>query len=607
MAKQLELLEHRGPDSSGFHARGRGVVGQTRLSIIDLETGDPPITNEDETVGVALNGEIYNYRDLREDLLAGGHRFRTRGDTEVLAHLAEDCSGIDLARAVEGMFAFAVWDDRSETLTLVRDRPGKKPLYYWHGNGMFVFASELKAVLAHPSVPRRLDPDALPAYLTFGYVPTPRTFYEGVYSVPPGHVLVVRPGEEPTLTPYWEVRPAGMDDTRAFEGTLDEAAREARRLLKAAVARRLVADVPLGAFLSGGIDSSAVVGLMTELGHEPVRTFTIGFEDDQGFDERPYARMVAERFGTEHHEHVVHPEAIDLIERLVWLHDQPFGDSSAIPTYLLSEVTRNDVTVALCGDGGDELFAGYERFRAAEALGTYRRIPRAARLAVAKTVHGLPRDTLGGRVGSAQRFVDRAASGLPDAFLSWISYVAPERVGDLASQSNAWAMDHHRSIWDASAGGDVINRLLYLNYRTYLLDDLLVKMDRMGMGHGLEVRGPFLDRELTEFAFTLPGAFKSKRLVLKRVLKQALSGLLPREILHRRKQGFGVPLARWFRSDLNSYVHSMLTGDNARVGEHLDRDAIRSLIAEHESGSRDHQHALWAMLTLEVFLRREAW
>lgn len=607
VSKQLELLQHRGPDSSGFHARGRGVVGQTRLSIIDLITGDPPIANEDGSVGVALNGEIYNFRELRDALLARGHVFRTQGDTEVLAHLAEDLEPVEVARAVEGMFAFAVWDERNERLTIVRDRPGKKPIYYFYGNGVLVFASELKALLAHPSVPRRLDPTALPAYLTFGYVPEPRTFYDGVRVLPPGHVLVAHPGQEPSIRSYWALRPAGIDGAPVFDGSFEDAAGEVRRLLSAAVARRLISDVPLGAFLSGGIDSSAVVGLMAELADGPVRTFTIGFEDDEGFDERAYARVVAHRFGTEHHEHVVHPEAVDLVETLVWSHDQPFGDSSAIPNYLLSEVTRREVTVALCGDGGDELFAGYERFLAAQGLGIYRRLPGMLQGAVRDIAHRFPRTSLRGRVGTIQRFTQRAPVGLPHAYLAWMSYIAPEKLEAITAESNEWAWQGHAAIWEASTGADILNRLLYLNYRTYLPEDLLTKMDRMSMAHGLEVRAPFLDRDLTELAFRLPGDFKARRLVLKRVLKAALRDLLPPQILSRRKRGFSVPIGRWFRQDLNSYLRSMIHGSDTRIAQHVKSEAVGQLLTEHESGRHDHVNALWALLTLEVFLRREDW
>ena len=355
---QLACQHHRGPDAAGAFARGRGAVAQNRLAVIDLEHGDPPITSEDAEIGAVLNGEIYNFRELRAGLVSDGHRFTTGCDTEVIAHLAEQRSAVELARSLDGMFAFAVWDAGRERLILGRDRFGKKPLHYWCSGGQLVFASEIKGVLASPVVPRQLDPAAIPAYLTFGYVPLPRTFFAGIRSLPPGHVLTFEPGGEPVLERYHapERRRLGA---AAREPSLDAAASELRGLLEAAVKRRLSADVPVGAFLSGGIDSSAIVATMSRLTDGPVATFTIGFDDRQGYDERPCARAVAQRFGTDHHEFVVRPDAVDLVETLVWHHDQPFGDSSAVPTYLLSQLTREHVTVALCGDGGDELFAGY--------------------------------------------------------------------------------------------------------------------------------------------------------------------------------------------------------------------------------------------------------
>lgn len=601
--KQLELLAHRGPDSFGMIDNASATIGQTRLSVIDLITGDPPISNEDGSVGVAFNGEIYNFRELRERLLARGHSFATQGDTEVIAHLAEDLDPVSLARSLDGMFACAVWDERSRRLTLIRDRLGKKPLYYWSDGTDFVFGSEIKALLAHPAVPRVLDPMAIDSYLTFGYVPTPRTFFDGVRSLPPGHVLTIDGSAEVEPVAYWEPRVAGRDH---LDISFDEAAGELRRLLEAAVERRLVADVPLGAFLSGGIDSSAIVASMAFGGARAIKTFTIGFEDDQGFDERSFARLVAERFKTDHRAEVVEPKAIDLIDRLVWHHDQPFGDSSAIPTFLLAEITREDVTVALSGDGGDELFAGYERFAAGLAAERYAGLPRPARAGARRLVGALSASSLKGRAGSAQRFAERAEMGLPDAFRSWLSYVPEDRRRALRPGASDWANVDYRRVWDASAGAATLDRLLYLNLQTYLVDDLLVKADRMSMAHGLEVRSPFLDTALVEFAFALPPHFKIKGLTLKRILKKAFEDILPPEILRRKKRGFGVPLDRWFRTDLASYVRSSL-GPGARLRQHIDGPALDDLLGEHYTEVKDHGHALWALLTLEMFLRREGW
>ena len=605
---QLPLLEHRGPDAHGCFLGSRGAIGQNRLAIIDLVTGDPPITNEDRSVAVVLNGEIYNFRELRVELLQRGHEFRSQGDTEVIAHLAEELAPVDLARRLDGMFAFAVWDERRGRLVIGRDRVGKKPLFYWCGGGRITFASEIKALFADAAVPRRLDAAAIPAYLTFGYVPTPRTFFEGIRSLPPGCVLTFEPGHAPVVEPYWVPPLAGIDGEAHLDLSLRAAAGEVRSRLEAAVERRLVSDVPLGAFLSGGIDSSTIVGLMASQLDHPVQTVTIGFDDREGFDERPFAAVVAKHHRTDHHEFVVNPDAVDLVERLVWHHDQPFGDSSAVPTYLLSQVTRGHVTVALSGDGGDELFAGYERFAAGVAARRFSALPAPVRGAARGLLDLLPPHALRGRAQRMQRFAGVAARGLPDAYRCWISFVTEEdRDALLNGNREDWGLEDYRSIWRASESAHTLDRLLDLNLRTYLLDDLLVKADRMSMAHGLELRSPFLDAELISHAARLPPRLKARGLSLKRVLKAAVDDLLPKEILGRGKRGFGVPLDRWFREELREYVAGTLGAADARVNEHLVPDAVGRLLAEHESRARNHGHALWTLLTLEVFLRREGW
>src|SRR5436190_2602914 len=605
---QVATMHHRGPDSHGTFTAPYGAISQNRLSIIDLVTGDPPITNEDGTTAVVLNGEIYNFQELRAGLVERGHRFGSQGDTEVIAHLAEELAPAELAGALDGMFAFAVWDGPRERLIIGRDRLGKKPLYYAFDGARLVFGSEIKSIFADTSVARRLDPGAIPAYLTFGYVPTPRTFFDGVLSLPPGHVLAYEPGGEPVVERYWEPPLAGVNGTQHLDISLDEAARRVRVTFEDAVRRRLVSDVPLGAFLSGGIDSSAVVGVMASLIDPPVETFTIGFDDREGFDERPYARQIAERHRTAHHEYVVHPNAVDLVERLVWHHDQPFGDSSAVPTFLLSEVTRGEVTVALSGDGGDELFAGYERFAAGLMARRFRSLPGPLRRAIRGSAELLPAGALRGRAASVQRFARVAEQGLPDAYRSWISYIQDaERDALLGSRVDGWAIADYRSIWARSDGAASLDRLLDLNLRTYLLDDLLVKADRMSMAHGLEVRSPFLDTELMGLATRLEPQLKLRGVRLKRVLKAAIDDIVPDEILTRPKRGFGVPLDRWFREDLREYVAGTLGASDSRVKAHLEAAAVDRILAEHDSRERNHGHALWTLLTLEVFLRREGW
>jgi len=607
VSAQLATQRHRGPDAEGWFDGGRGVVAQNRLSIIDLVTGDPPMISEDGSVGAVLNGEIYNFGEIRERLLREGHSLSSTGDTEVLAHLAETRSAVEIARTIDGMFAFAVWDRRRERLILGRDRMGKKPLHYWCENGTFVFGSEIKSVLAHPSVPSGLNERAISAYLTFGYVPTPETFFSGVKSLEPGHVLTLEPGGEPVIERYWHLQVPGVDvGVSSLDMTLNEASAEVRRLLTESIRRRLVADVPLGAFLSGGIDSSAIVALMAGVMGEPVKTFTIGFEDRDGFDERPYARAVAERFGTEHHDAVAHPEAVELVERLVDHHDQPFGDSSAVPTYLLNEVARQHVTVALSGDGGDELFAGYERFAAGVAVDRVLRLPTGVRNLGRKAIDAVPASLLKGRVGRLQRFAGMVEEGMPQAYLGWISYIQEPWRRSLLAAPDDWARDDYVSRWERTRGAKPLDRLLALNIDTYLVDDLLVKMDRMSMAHSLEVRSPFLDTQLVEFTALLAPGLKARGLSLKRVLKHAVSDLLPKEILSRPKRGFGVPLDRWFRQDLEDYTEEML-GQGARIRHHVREEALDQILAEHRTGVASHGHALWTLLTLELFLRKHDW
>ncbi|TMK39834.1 MAG: asparagine synthase (glutamine-hydrolyzing) [Actinobacteria bacterium] len=605
--RQLALLQHRGPDAKGrFDAPGT-VVAQTRLSIVDLSSGDPVIQNEDRSVGVLLNGEIYNFRQLREELHRHGHLFRSTGDTEVLAHLIEEePDPVSLARRLDGMFAFALIDAGNRRVVLGRDRLGKKPLYYWYRDGRLVFASEIKAVLADPKVARELDREVIPAYLALGYVPETRTFFAGVKSLPPGHVLTLTAGEEPRIEAFWKPRIPGASDLPRREVSFGDAAALVRAELDRAVSKRLVADVRVGAFLSGGLDSSAVVALMAQNTSRAVATFTVGFDEGEGFDERSYARLVANRIGAEHHEFVVRPDAIELVDRLLWHHDQPFGDSSAIPTFLLSELTKGHVKVALAGDGGDELFAGYERFTGALIADRLSRMPAPMMHAILGALRAAPRSFLGDPA-RAERFFDAAEVGLPGALQSLVSFVKERDRRQLVGASAECGANLFDDIWRGSEGGSTLDRLLDLNLRSYLVDDLLVKTDRMSMAHGLEIRCPLLDIQLLELAMSLPSRFKAYGPARKRVLRHAVSDLLPSKILARPKKGFGVPLDRWFREDLREYVRSTLGAKDARVGAHLRHDHVRRMLFEHEDGVREHGQALWTLLTLELFLRREGW
>ncbi len=599
-------LAHRGPDGEGVHLDGPLGFGHRRLSIIDLsEAASEPMTNEDGSLWLVFNGEIYNFRELRRGL-TGRHRFRSQGDGEVILHLYED-KGPDAVAELDGMFAFALWDSRRRRLLLARDRAGKKPLFYHDGPGLFAFASEVKALLAHPEVPHERDPEALPLFLTYGYVPTPGTFYRGIRALPPGHLLVATADGTEGPTRYWRARFTSGWRER-LDGLSDAEAEERfRSLLQTAVERRLVADVPLGAFLSGGLDSSSVVALMARAASGRVKTFTIGFAGHTEYDERAHARVVAERFGTEHTEFVVEPKALDLVDRLVYHHDGPFGDSSAVPTYMLSELTRTRVTVALNGDGGDEVFAGYLRLYGG-ALSE--RVPRAAFSALAGLLGLLPepRDRKH-PLRFAKRFAEAGRLPLLERYLRWNAYFTGELPGLLRPELAA-ALDRERLLESfaaayAAGSGSTLARLLQLNFETYLLDDLLVKMDRMSMAHGLEARSPFLDTAVVEFGAALPDRLRMRFGKGKLLLRRAMRGILPASIMARGKMGFGVPLGAWFRSDLQGFVRERLLDAGSPLYEYLRREAVEAVIARHGAARADLSAQIWALLTLESWLRQE--
>lgn len=600
-----DRLRHRGPDGrSGWAApSGRCALGHARLKVIDLETGDQPMGNEGGKVQVVFNGEIYNFQELRAELEAAGHRFRTRSDTEVLVHGWLEW-GESLPERVDGMFAFAVWDEERGQLFLARDRAGKKPLFWTRVGDRLAFASEVKALLALDWVANEVDEGALPYYLAFGYVPGTRTFYRGIRKLPPATSMTVI-GEGETQRRYWDL------DWRRAPGhaSEQETIARVRELLGAAVDRRLVADVPLGAFLSGGIDSTLIVGLMRERMEGPLRTFSLGFADDPTYDETSFARMASRRFGTEHTEFMVEAHAVDLIDQLVEAYDEPFGDSSAIPTHIVSGLTREHVTVALTGDGGDEMFCGYPRF---------------VGMALAEQV-GRPVAALGNALGGLlphhpnfrhplrrfQRFFAAAALAPEERMLRWIGYLPecePYLRGTLGKAVDRNVLtESFRTPWDRFEGESPLARALALNFETYLPDDLLVKADRCSMAHGLELRSPFLDTALMEFAAGLPDSMRRRGRTLKWLLKEAFPDLLPAEIARRGKWGFGVPLPVWFRTHWKGLFEARVLATDARVWKWLRREPVEALWRAHQAGTADHGHALWALLTLESWLRgREA-
>lgn len=604
--RMLATLAHRGPDGHEVFVDGHVGLGHARLAVIDLSVAaSQPMPNEDGSLHIVFNGEIYNYRALREQVAARGHTLHSRSDTEVILHLYED-NGPRCVEQLRGMFAFAIWDGRRRRLFLARDRVGKKPLFYYHDAGRFIFGSEIKALLAHPDVPRALNATALPYYLAHGYVPTPETMFTGIKQVPPGHVLTVE-GDELSMTRYWRW-PLGESGRpgKLKEPGEEEWAGRVLDVLRDAVRVRLVSDVPLGAFLSGGLDSSLIVALMSQAQDEPVKTFAIGFGGEPSFNELDYARQVAHRFGTDHHEFVVQPDAVDLLPALVRHYDEPFADSSAIPTYLVAQLTREHVTVALTGDGGDELFAGYERFAAARLAERYRRLPGLLRQAISGVVRRLPESTAyRGFARRARRFVDAADLPLAARYLSWVGLFSADMRRALLSPhpdlAHADVLADYRAHFEQATGLDLVSQLLYVNATTYLPGDLLVKTDRMTMAHGLEARCPFLDQELIGLVAGMPTALKLRGMTTKYILKRVAERLLPREIVHRPKHGFGVPVGRWFRRELRDYVRDVLLSPRARQRGYLDPVAVERLIDQHQHGQRDWGHQLWTLLTFELW------
>lgn len=602
-------LAHRGPDDQGiqlFPSRHQLQVGlgHTRLKIIDLSPeASQPMSSDDGSVALVFNGEIYNYRELRASLEARGVRFRTTSDTEVILRLYETV-GECCVEQLDGMFAFAVWDGRRQQLLMARDRVGKKPLFYYMDAARFAFASEIKALAQHPDILLEVNPASFPAFFMYGYVPTPATFYRNIWKLPPGHRLLIGADRRVHLEEYWSP-PAPAPSSQHLLAE-KEAIGQLRELLTAAVRRRLIADVPLGAFLSGGIDSSIIVGLMSRLTDEPVRTFSIGFSGDRRFDETRYARLVAERFRTIHTEFVVEPSSISLIEQLVWHHDGPFGDSSAVPTYLLSRLTRQHVTVALNGDGGDELFAGYPRFYATMLS---ERVPAWARQLMRRLLQCLPdRNGHPSISHRLRKLGDSLDLPFAERFTRWSSVCFRDLPFLFAEQQDEDIIRHSLAVLqpylERCRYASPLTQLLYLNFRMYLLDDLLVKMDRCSMAHGLEARSPFLDRDLIEFVAALPDRWKLQGCQTKWLLRRAYADLLPSPIVTRGKQGFGAPFGTWFRGELGNYLSDVLLSPQARFRTYLCQPYVQQLVQEHQQGSRDHSLRLWSLLTFETWLRQ---
>ncbi len=603
LAAMNNLLRHRGPDGGDRFIDGEVGLAMRRLKIIDIAGSDQPLSNEDGSVQVVFNGEIYNYQALRRQLEQRGHRLQTAGDGETIAHLYED-HGAAMPEQLRGMFALALWDRRQGSLLLARDRLGQKPLYYYHDRQLFAFASEIKALLAHPALPRisrfsATDPSALAQYLSFGYLPAPDTAFQGIHMLPPATTLRIDLSGAAQLRRYWELGEIAPPDPHAATADYLPTLRER---LEEAVKLRLISDVPLGAFLSGGLDSSLIVALMRRHSNAKIKTFSIGFADADSFDESPWAERVARHLETEHHPFRVQPDALNLLPELVWHHDQPFADSSAIPTYLVSKLTRDHVTVGLTGDGGDELFAGYERFHAAALLNKLAFLPSSAFGAAAQLLGMLPEGTAYyDRVKRARRFLQAGRLPLADAYFDLVRVFSAESLAQILPQANPTAASLSAYLNPSQA--HPIAALVEANMHSYLPDDLLIKADRCSMQASLEARAPFLDHQLAEYAATIPFNLKLNGSRSKHILKEAAQDLLPTEIIERQKHGFGIPLGAWLRRDLG-VVRDTLLSQRARQRGLLDLETVERLVKEHAQGRRDHNRQLWALLTLEEWHRQ---
>ncbi len=593
------LLTHRGPDDEGYVYSGTVCLGARRLSIIDVVGGHQPVGNEDGSVWCAMNGEIYNHPALMADLTRRGHRFESRCDTETVVHMYEEY-GLDFVRRLEGMFALAVWDAATRTLILARDALGIKPLYYSETGSRLVFASELKALLP-AGISREVDRNALDAYLTLSYVPAPYSIFRDTKKLLPGHTLVWRPETGSKAEPYWS-----LPSVQPVDVGLHEITANLLDLLRKAVKSHMLSDVPLGAFLSGGLDSSIVVALMAEHSERPVRTFAIGFEE-QSYDESPHARRVAEAFGCDHSELILKPDPRAVVERLGSTYDEPFADSSAVATYAVAELARQRVTVALTGDGGDEIFGGYLTYRADKVARGFQSLPGPIReQLITRAVNALPTsDRKTSFDYKAKRFVRSAGRPAPEAHLGWKTIFTAEARAAMVNerQPDDVVLRMMMGLYAQAPAHDAVGKAMFADTCLGLPDDMLTKVDRATMAVSLEARVPLLDRSVVEFMARLPTRYKVHGWTLKFLLKQATKDMLPPDINRRKKAGFNVPVARWLRSDLRDVMMEALSPTEVRNADLFDPTAIQTLIQEHDSGRADHGRELWCLLTFALWSR----
>lgn len=605
LGRMNDAIVHRGPDEDGFFVKENVGLAMRRLSIIDLASGQQPIFTPDGTKCIVFNGEIYNYKELRKDLEERGHQLKTKSDTEAVLHLYDEF-GVDCLQRLRGMFAIAIWDDVEKTLFLARDRVGKKPLLYSHqANGDLIFGSEFQALLKHPAITRGVDYAALDSYMSYLCVPAPQTAFKQIRKLEPGHWMLWKNGEINTQR-YWL-----PDFSKKMKISEEDAIEETTRILRESTSLRMISEVPLGAFLSGGVDSSIVVALMAQETLAPVKTYSIGFEE-QDFSELKYAKRVAEHVGAEYHEFVVRPNALDVLPTLVEHYGEPYADSSAIPTYYVSKETRQHVTVALNGDGGDESFAGYERYMAMQVAELYRGIPRILRMAfIEGPINLYPTSEIRKtRVRDVQRFFTSANEQRTARYFRWMSTFKPAvkddiYTDDFKAKLNGYEASEVLDQWFEKAEGlGVLDSTLLTDQMTYLPNDLLVKVDIASMANSLEARSPFLDHKVIEFAASLPENLKLNRFRTKYLLKKVAARLVPSEVVYRRKMGFGVPIGHWFRGEMKGFVGDVLLSETSLSRGIVKRGMIERYIREHTSGAFDHAFPIWSLLMMELWFQR---
>ncbi len=603
--RMCSVLSHRGPDDAGIYLKDNMGFGHRRLSVLDVTSaGHQPMTNEDRTIWLVFNGEIYNYCELRKELENKGHIFSSSSDTETIIHLYEE-KGIECLQDLRGMFAFALWDAKEKSLFLARDRLGKKPLVYSHNNNRLLFASELKALLFDQEVSREINTTAIQNYLTYGYIASPQTIFSDIKKLPPAHYLILKEGSI-KIKKYWNL----SYQKKLVYGSSNEYREHFLELFYESVKLRLRSDVSFGAFLSGGIDSSIIVAVMSKLLDQPVKTFYLGFEEES-YNELPFARLVADKYKTEHHEFVVKPDVVDVLPKLMWSYNEPFADPSAVPTYYLSKATRQHVTVALSGDGGDECFAGYNRYANALAARKYEKFAKyiGARQ-INKVAQMLP---FGGARSSffnrSKRYLKYICGKSERHYMRWISHLDSEMRNEIYSPSFKENMrgiepsDYIENLYNCSDAETFIDKILNVDVMSYLPEDLMVKADIASMACSLEVRSPFIDHKIMEFAASLPSDMKIHKGTLKYFLKQASSDLLPAEVIQRKKLGFGLPIAPWLRGELKEMAYDMLLDKRAIERGYFRREKIEALLAEHMTGQCDHCYRIWNLLCLELWFK----